>query len=97
MFDVVSSIHIHTNLTLTCVPKWTAVVAHASDKCLLRCRAQVNPHKRLRQLYSSRMRAQYRGVLLGLALTQGVLIASAFNVRRVRRTARAVPRVTAAG
>ena len=34
---------------------------------------------------------QYRGVLLGLALTQGVLIASAFNVRRVRRTARAVP------
>lgn len=29
---------------------------------------------------------QYRGVLLGLALTQGVLIASAFNVRRVRRT-----------
>ncbi|MFM9900737.1 MAG: MFS transporter [Polaromonas sp.] len=34
---------------------------------------------------------QYRGVLLGLALTQGVLIASAFNVRRVRRTAREVP------
>lgn len=32
---------------------------------------------------------QYRGVLLGLALTQGVLIASAFNVRRVRRTVRA--------
>ena len=31
---------------------------------------------------------QYRGVLLGLALTQGVLIASAFNVRRVRRTVR---------
>ena len=30
---------------------------------------------------------QYRGVLLGLALTQGVLIASAFNVRRVRRNA----------
>ncbi|ABM37524.1 MFS transporter [Polaromonas naphthalenivorans] len=30
---------------------------------------------------------QYRGVLLGLALMQGVLIASAFNVRRVRRTA----------
>ena len=29
---------------------------------------------------------QFRGVLLGLALTQGVLIASAFNVRRVRRT-----------
>ena len=29
---------------------------------------------------------QYRGVLLGLALMQGVLIASAFNVRRVRRT-----------
>ena len=30
---------------------------------------------------------QYRGVLLGLALTQGVLVASAFNVRRVRRGA----------
>ncbi len=30
---------------------------------------------------------QYRGVLLGLALIQGVLIVSAFNVRRVRRTA----------
>ncbi|MHB1201054.1 MAG: MFS transporter [Polaromonas sp.] len=30
---------------------------------------------------------QYRGVLLGLALLQAVLIASAFNVRRVRRTA----------
>ena len=29
---------------------------------------------------------QYRGVLLGLAALQGVLIASAFNVRRVRRT-----------
>jgi MFS transporter, FSR family, fosmidomycin resistance protein len=29
---------------------------------------------------------RYRGVLLGLALMQGVLIASAFNVRRVRRT-----------
>ncbi|MES2413767.1 MAG: MFS transporter [Pseudomonadota bacterium] len=29
----------------------------------------------------------YRGVLLGLAVMQGVLIASAFNVRRVRRTA----------
>ncbi|MEO7160787.1 MAG: MFS transporter [Polaromonas sp.] len=29
---------------------------------------------------------QYRGVLLGLALMQGVLIASVFNVRRVRRT-----------
>ena len=28
----------------------------------------------------------YRGVLLGLALMQAVLIASAFNVRRVRRT-----------
>jgi FSR family fosmidomycin resistance protein-like MFS transporter len=28
----------------------------------------------------------YRGVLLGLALMLGVLIASAFNVRRVRRT-----------
>ncbi len=34
---------------------------------------------------------QFRGVLLGLALTQGVLIASAFNVRRVRRTARVAP------
>jgi len=33
---------------------------------------------------------QYRGVLLGLALMQGVLIDSAFNVRRVRRTALAV-------
>jgi MFS transporter, FSR family, fosmidomycin resistance protein len=30
---------------------------------------------------------QYRSVLLGLAVLQGVLIASAFNVRRVRRTA----------
>ncbi|MBC7445265.1 MAG: MFS transporter [Polaromonas sp.] len=30
---------------------------------------------------------QYRGVLLGLALTQGVLVASAFNVCRVRRGA----------
>lgn len=30
---------------------------------------------------------QFRGVLMGLALMQGVLIASAFNVRRVRRTA----------
>ncbi len=30
---------------------------------------------------------QYRGVLLGLALIQGVLIVSAFSVRRVRRTA----------
>jgi len=30
---------------------------------------------------------QYRGVLLGLALMQCILIASAFNVRRVRRTA----------
>lgn len=29
---------------------------------------------------------QYRGVLLGLALMQAVLIASAFNVRKVRRT-----------
>ena len=29
---------------------------------------------------------QFRGVLLGLALMQGVLIISAFNVRRVRRT-----------
>ncbi|MDF1484313.1 MFS transporter [Ramlibacter sp. H39-3-26] len=30
---------------------------------------------------------QYMGVLLGLALVQGLLIASAFNVRRARRTA----------
>ena len=30
---------------------------------------------------------QYRGVFLGLALMQGVLIVSAFNVRRVRGTA----------
>ncbi len=30
---------------------------------------------------------QYRGVLLGLAAMQGVLIASAFNIQRVRRTA----------
>ncbi|MGB4116611.1 MAG: MFS transporter [Polaromonas sp.] len=29
---------------------------------------------------------QYRSVLLGLVLLQGVLVASAFNVRRVRRT-----------
>ena len=29
---------------------------------------------------------QYSGVFLGLAVVQGVLIASAFNVRRVRRT-----------
>jgi MFS family permease len=29
----------------------------------------------------------FRGVLLGLALAQGVLIVSAFSVRRVRRTA----------
>jgi MFS family permease len=29
----------------------------------------------------------FRGVLLGLALVQGVLIVSAFNVQRVRRTA----------
>jgi hypothetical protein len=29
----------------------------------------------------------FRGVLLGLALVQGVLIVSAFSVRRVRRTA----------
>jgi MFS family permease len=29
---------------------------------------------------------QYRGVLLGLVLLQGVLVASAFNVRKVRRT-----------
>ncbi len=31
-------------------------------------------------------RGQYRSVWLGLALVQGVLIVSAFNVRRVRRT-----------
>ena len=30
---------------------------------------------------------QYSGVFLGLAVVQGILIASAFNVRRVRRTA----------
>jgi MFS transporter, FSR family, fosmidomycin resistance protein len=30
---------------------------------------------------------QYRGVLLGLVVLQGVLVASAFNVRKVRRTA----------
>ncbi|MES2979009.1 MAG: MFS transporter [Pseudomonadota bacterium] len=30
---------------------------------------------------------QYRGVLLGLAAVQAIMIASAFNVRRVRRTA----------
>ncbi|MBC7436216.1 MAG: MFS transporter [Bdellovibrionales bacterium] len=30
---------------------------------------------------------QYSGVFIGLAVVQGVLIASAFNVRRVRRTA----------
>src|SRR5659263_368520 len=30
---------------------------------------------------------QYRGVFLGLALMQAVLIATAFNVRRVRRSA----------
>lgn len=33
---------------------------------------------------------QYRGVLLGLALVQAVLIASAFKVRKVRRTAQAI-------
>ena len=32
-------------------------------------------------------RGQYRGVLLGLALVQALLIVNAFNVRRVRRTA----------
>ena len=32
-------------------------------------------------------RGQFRGVLLGLAFVQAVLIVSAFNVRRVRRTA----------
>lgn len=31
-------------------------------------------------------RGQYRGVWLGLALTQGILIVSAFNVRRARKT-----------
>ncbi|WP_096696431.1 MFS transporter [Polaromonas sp. AER18D-145] len=40
---------------------------------------------------------QFRGVLLGLALMQGVLIASAFNVRRVRRTALAQASGTVAG
>ena len=30
---------------------------------------------------------QFQGVLIGLAVVQAVLIASAFNVRRVRRTA----------
>ena len=30
-------------------------------------------------------------LIVGLALVQGVLIASAFNVRRVRRTALVVP------
>ena len=30
---------------------------------------------------------QFQGVFIGLALVQGVLIASAFNVGRVRRTA----------
>jgi len=33
-------------------------------------------------------RGEFQSVLLGLAIMQGVLIASAFNVRRVRRTAR---------
>lgn len=33
---------------------------------------------------------RFQGVLVGLALVQGVLIVSAFNVRRVRRTALAV-------
>jgi MFS family permease len=33
---------------------------------------------------------QYSAVFIGLAIVQGVLIASAFNVRRVRRTALAV-------
>jgi hypothetical protein len=32
-------------------------------------------------------KGQYRSVLLGLVLLQGVLVASAFNVRKVRRTA----------
>jgi len=32
-------------------------------------------------------RGQYRGVIVGLALVQAVLIVSAFNVRKVRRTA----------
>ncbi|RYF34829.1 MAG: MFS transporter, partial [Comamonadaceae bacterium] len=38
---------------------------------------------------------QYMSVILGLALVQGVLIASAFNVTRVRRTA-LVPTVASA-
>ena len=33
---------------------------------------------------------QYSGVFIGLAVVQGILIASAFNVRRVRRTAHVV-------
>ncbi len=33
---------------------------------------------------------QYRGVLLGLVLLQGILVARAFNVRKVRRTAAAL-------
>lgn len=36
-------------------------------------------------------RQQYGAVLVGLAVVQTVLIASAFNVRRVRRTARLTP------
>ena len=32
-------------------------------------------------------RGQFQSVWIGLAIVQGVLIASAFNVRRVRRTA----------
>ena len=39
---------------------------------------------------------QYSGVFVGLAVVQGILIASAFNVRRVRRTARVTPGSVAA-
>ncbi len=39
---------------------------------------------------------QYSGVFIGLAVVQGILIASAFNVRRVRRTAHGVPGTLAA-
>jgi len=44
-------------------------------------------HVRKRHQFFLWAQGQFRGVLLGLALMQGVLIASAFNVRRVRRTA----------
>ena len=38
---------------------------------------------------------QYRSVIVGLAVVQAVLIASAFNVRRVRREALAPASVSA--